>query len=301
MLPVPALQLLHQLRLRGTLTSAAEALHLSRSAASHQLAGLQRAAGVALTEKVGRGIRLTEAGRQLAEQAQRVLQEMENTTAVAEGLRHDLSGTVHIAAVQTIAISVVPTVVTRLAELHPALRVESHSMDTEDALLAVPAGHIDVAVVPSYDTSPLPVAEGLRTVKLFRDPVRLAVPAGHRLAGRAGAVPVARLSDERWVAGEPDSYFGQLVPSLCREAGFIPDIVHHSSDYAVVASLVSAGHGIAMIPASARLTQWPGITVKTLDAAHTGRDIVALVRAGSVERPTIQAILRAFERHRDDV
>ena len=84
---LPSLTLLHQLRLRGSLTAAAEATNTSRSAASHQLAGLQRRLGVTLTERVGRGLRLTEAGHALALQAARVLSEMERTTAIAEQSR----------------------------------------------------------------------------------------------------------------------------------------------------------------------------------------------------------------------
>ncbi|MGH3391042.1 MAG: LysR substrate-binding domain-containing protein [Actinomadura sp.] len=294
MLGVPALRLLHELRLRGTLTAAAEALHISRSAASHQLATLQRRVGVPLTEKVGRGLRLTEAGQQLALHAERVLHEIENAAAVVERLHGALSGTIRVGAVQTIAINVLPDVLTDLRTRHPLLRVEARSITTEDALVAVASGEIDLAVVPSYDTAPLRVFGALHVEVLFRDPIRLAIPAHHRLAGQRAPVRVATLASEHWIAGEPDSYFGRLVPSLCLRAGFTPDIVHHSSDYAVVATLVAAGHGVAFIPAAADLTRWPGVAVNDIDADDVGRDIVALLRTGSRGRPTITAALRTL-------
>jgi DNA-binding transcriptional LysR family regulator len=297
MLPVPALRLLYELRLRGTLTAAAEALHLSRSAASHQLAALQRSVGPALTERVGRGLRLTEAGHELALHAARVLSEIEAAGAALERFSGALSGTLRIALVQTTAINILPPMLTDLAAEHPHLRVEGHSLIAEDALVAVASGQIDLAVVPSYDTAPLRIPAELHTEALFRDPVRLAVPAGHRLAGDRHPVSLTEVAGERWIAGEEGTYFGRLAESLCHQAGFVPDILYRSSDSAVVAALVAAGHGIAFIPTLADLDRWPGITVKEVDAERAERHIVALVRTGSLGRPAVQAVLRALRRH----
>ncbi|MGH8875967.1 MAG: LysR family transcriptional regulator [Stackebrandtia sp.] len=291
MLSVPALRLLHVLRLRGTLTAAAGQLHLSRSAASHQLATMQRALGIPLTEKVGRGLRLTEAGQRLADHAGRVLSELEETAAAVERLRGEPAGIIRLGAVQTIAVNLLPPMLVRLRDSRPALRVESRSITTEDAVTAVTSGELDLAVVPSYDPAPLAIDSGLTELRLFRDPVRLAVPNGHRLS-QGGPVPVARLAGELWIAGEPDSYFGRLAPALCRQAGFEPEVMHRSDDYAVVASLVAAGLGIAFIPASADLGAWPRVTVTEVDAADAGRDIVVLLRTGSRARPAVQAVIR---------
>jgi len=296
MLSLPALRLLHELRQRGTLTAAAEAMHMSRSAASHQLAALQRTVGVALTERVGRTLRFTEAGDMLAGHAERVLREIEQAGTVAERVRGMPSGVIRLGAVQTIAISVVPRALADLRAEHPQLRVESRSVTTEEALVAVPSGQLDLAVVPSYDTAPLAIQAGMHAKTLSRDPVRLALPARHRLADRTGVVQVAELAGERWIAGEPGSYFGRLVPTLCRQAGFTPDIVHHSSDYAVVAALVAAAQGVAFIPATADLTRWPGTVTVDIDADAAGRDIVALMRDGSRGRPAVQAALAALRR-----
>lgn len=296
MLSVPALRLLHELRLRGTLTAAAEALHLSRSAASHQLGALQRSVGTPLTERAGRRLRLTEAGQVLALRAERVLHEIEAAGAAVERLGGVLSGTVRIGLVQTLAINVLPRLLTGLATEHPLLRVEGSTVIAEDAVVAVASGQLDVAVVPSYDTGPLRVPSGLRANVLFRDPVRLAVPTRHRLAGHRW-VALADLAAERWIAGEQGTYFGHLAESLCHQAGLVPDIVHRSSDSAVVAALVAAGHGIAFIPAFADLHRNPDIAVKDVEAANAGRDIIALLRSGSAGRPAVHTVLRALERY----
>ncbi|PSK95889.1 LysR family transcriptional regulator [Murinocardiopsis flavida] len=297
MLSLPALRLLHELRLRGTLTGAAEALFISRSAASHQLAVVQRAVGVPLTEKVGRGLRLTETGAELALRAERVLRELEEAEAAVERGRGTPSGTVRVGVVQTIAVRILAGVLTDLRRDHPQLRVEAHGRTTEDAVAAVRSAESDLAVVPSYGRSPLLVPAGLHREHLFHDPVRLAVAAGHPLAHRSGAVRMAELAGERWIAGDRRGYFGRLVPDLCREGGFEPDIVHRSTDFTVVAALVGAGHGVALIPASADLHRWPGVRTAAIDAEGAGREVVALVREGSTERPGVHAVVRAFHRH----
>jgi DNA-binding transcriptional LysR family regulator len=297
MLPVPALRLLHELRLRGTLTAAAEALFLSRSAASHQLASLQRAVGTPLTERVGRTLRLTEAGAELAVRAERVLRELEEAGAAVERLQGTVSGTVRIGLVQTMAIRVLPHVLLDLRREHPLMRVESRSLTTEEALVAVPSGELDLAVVPSYDTTPLRLSGGLHQEVLFRDPVRLAVPADHPLARHRGPVPMARLAAERWIAGDRGSHFGRLVPSLCRQARFTPDVVHRTNDYAVVAVLVGADGCVALIPASGDVERWPNVEVLEVEADGAGRDVVALMRDGSRDRPVVRAMLRALTAH----
>ncbi|TWJ15731.1 DNA-binding transcriptional LysR family regulator [Stackebrandtia albiflava] len=288
------LQLLHQLRMRGTLTAAAEALRMSRSAASHRLASLERRTGVPLTERVGRGIRLTEAGVALADHAARVLTELERGEGVLERWRGELTGTLTVTAVQTIAINVMPGVLTVLRERHPGLRVECHTRDTEAAVRAVSAGDADVAVVPSYRATPLRIPPGVRSRRLGHDPLRVVLPKGHRLA-EVAAVRLADLAAEPWITGEPDGQFGRLVPSLCRRHGFTPDVRHRSSDHLVIGALVSAGQGVALIPASARSADWHPVVVRPIAGERTGRDVLALTRDGSRGRPTVDAVLGALE------
>ncbi|HZE40155.1 MAG TPA: LysR family transcriptional regulator [Stackebrandtia sp.] len=299
MLSVNALRLLHVLRLRGTLTAAAEELRLSRSAASHQLATLQRAVGSPLTEKVGRGLRLTESGELLAVHAARVLRELEEAETAVEGLRRAPTGTVRLGAIQTIPAALLPRLLTTVRRRHPGLRLETITMTTDEGLLSLSAGHLDIAIVQSYDARPLRLEPGIRAEVLFHDPVNLLLPAAHELAAADGPVAIAALERHGWIAGTPSSYFGQLVPSLCRRAGFTPDIVHRSDDFNVVASLVAAGQGVALIPRSAATAAWDGIAAKAIDD-DSGRDVVAALRAGSVARPAIRAVLAALRRAASD-
>ncbi|WUH97931.1 LysR family transcriptional regulator [Spirillospora sp. NBC_00431] len=293
MMSLSALRLLHELRLRGTLTAAAEALFLSRSAASHQLATLERAVDAPLTEKVGRGLRLTEAGTELALRAERVLQEIELAGAAIERLRGGLAGTVRVGWFQSVAIRLLAQVLTDVREQHPGLRVESIGMTAETALVAVRAGDVDIDIVPSYGGAPLDVPDGLHHELLFHDPVRLAVAEDHPAARGRRPVRIADLAGERWIAGAPGSFFGRLVPRLCHQAGFQPDIAHRNDNSAGIASLVAAGHGVAFIPASADLGSWPGVVIREVDAVDAARDLLAVTRASGRQRPAVGTVLQA--------
>ncbi len=296
MMSISSLRLLHVLRLRGSLTAAASELHLSRSAASHQLACLQREVKVPLTEKVGRGLILTEAGHELADHARTVLDQIEAAQSAVERLQtRDPSGTITIGAIQTAATGILPATLEMVQRRHPQLRVESVSMTTEEAGQALPSGRIDIAIVASYDAEPLDPQPGIVAESLVRDPVTAVLPASHRLLARGEPVSIGRLSDELWISGTPDSHFGRLVPALCRAAGFVPDIVHHSDDYAVVAALVAAGQGVALLPASADISSNPNVATAPLAGAAAARDIVLLSRSGSHHRPGVAAVVAAIK------
>ena len=297
MMPIASLRLLHVLRLRGTLTAAAAELHLSRSAASHQLALLQREVTVPLTEKVGRGLILTEAGHELADHARTVLDQIEAAQSAVERIQNAVpSGTITIGAIQTAATTILPATLVMLQRRHPQLRIESASMTTEEAVHALPSGRIDVAIVASYDAEPLAPQDGITARALVRDPVIAVLPSEHRLVGQGDPVSLSQLSREPWISGTPDSHFGRLAPSLCRANGFVPDIVHRSDDYAVVAALVAAGQGVALLPASADISGTPGVRVAPLAGADASRDIVLLCRSGSLPRPGITAVVEAITR-----
>lgn len=293
-LSISALRLLYELQQRGTLTAAAEAVHINRSAASHKLATLQRVVGVGLTEKIGRTIRLTEAGSVLAQHAERVLREIEEAATIAERLHGAPAGTVRLGAIQTVAVRFLADAVAELCAAYPTLRVEARCLTFANAVVAVAAGEIDVAVVASYDKVPLTVTEGLSIETLCRDGVRLALPVCHPLADRRAAVDVAELSADHWICDEPDTYLGKLVPTLCRRAGFTPEIVHRSADHTVTAAWVAAGHGIALLPSVAELHRWPGVVTTDISADDVGRDIVAVIRESSRSRPAAQAALTAL-------
>src|SRR3954467_6874916 len=140
MLDVRKLLLLRELHARGTVAAVAESLAYTPSAVSQQLAALQREAGVALTERVGRRLRLTDAGLSLVGRADALLEQLEAAEADLQAAAGTVAGTLWVAALRPPRMPLVPGALRRLHEEHPDLRVEVPEAEPEESLPAVALG-----------------------------------------------------------------------------------------------------------------------------------------------------------------
>src|SRR6059058_5612368 len=193
MIDVRRLLLLRELQARGTVAAVAEALAYSPSAVSQGLAALQREAGVPLTERVGRRLRLTEAGVRLVVHADALLERLEVAETELQAAAQLVAGRLRLSAVQSAALSLVPPALVALAERHPALRVELVEAEPEAALPAVALGELDVAIAEEYDHAPRAAPPSLERVELCRDEILQARPrAAPRARGRAVGQRAAR-------------------------------------------------------------------------------------------------------------
>jgi DNA-binding transcriptional LysR family regulator len=295
MVDVRGLQLLHQLNLRGTLSSAAEALYLSHSAASHRLSVLEREVGVPVTERIGRRLRLTETGAALAACAQRLQREIEATGAVIEQARGTVAGRVRIGLFQTAALRILPNLLSELRDEYPEVILESTQTLAATALAAVQTGELDLAVVPSYQHHAPPEASGtLHHEHLYTDHWFLVLPPDHRLCQATAPIDITELRSEKWIAGETVTHF---LARLCQDAGFEPRVVHRSSEYTVMTTLVSRGHGISFMPIIDELNSLlPPVALRQLNIPSAHQTVLAVLREGSRNRPAVDAVWRLMLR-----
>lgn len=291
MLDLRRLRLLRELRERGTIAAVADAFSYTPSAVSQQLGALEREAGVPLLERVGRGVRLTDAGRSLADHTDGVLARLEHAEAELAAASGSHRARVRVSAFQTAARSLVAPIMRPLAERHPGLRIELEEAEAEDALAPLRAGDLDVVVAEEYEDAPRPRDHALERIELGTDRILLALPEGHPLAAERKPLRLSRLAGETWIATRSDTRFGDHVLSACRSAGFEPDIRHRANDVTLIAELVADGHGVALLPALGRPEQQPGIAIRPLAAARPDRRIFASVRRGSAARPAFAATI----------
>jgi molybdate transport repressor ModE-like protein len=244
-LDVTRLRVLAAVARHGSVTAAARALQYAQASVSHHLARLEAETGSQLVQRVGRGIRLTEAGTMLAHRAEEILGRLdaaEADLAAHTGLR---AGRVRLAAFPSALGTFVPAAAAAFVAAHPGVELRFTEAEPPDAVRLLRAGEVDVAVLFSYpDTA---VDDGLRHVRLLTEPIYLVTPA--ELAGD-------RLSDHaarRWIAG-CERCRAHLVHS-CAEAGFRPDIAYTTDDYVAVQALVAAGLGVTTLPGLALAAQ----------------------------------------------
>src|SRR5213076_3009587 len=137
MLNLERLRTLDALARHGSVSGAAEGLHVTTSAVSQQMSKLEREVGQQLLAKNGRGVRLTDAGRLLAEHAARILSQVEFAQSDLEAHRGEVAGELRLAAFPTAARGLFPAALSRLRKAHPGLRVTSRETEPEPAVLAV--------------------------------------------------------------------------------------------------------------------------------------------------------------------
>jgi DNA-binding transcriptional LysR family regulator len=294
MLDVRKLRLLRELHARGTVAAVAEALAYTPSAVSQQLAQLQREAGVALTERVGRRLRLTEAGLRLVGHADALLAQLEEAEADLQAAAGAVGGTLRVASLQTPLISLVPGAHAVLRRRHPDLRLELREMEPEEALPALALGELDAAVAEDYDFAPRRVYPDLLKEELGGDEVVLALPEGHPAAADGGAVALADLAGDPWITANEGTRFGQMVERACRGAGFEPDVHHRCNDALIMLSLVAAGAGVALVPSLVRPEGRPGIVVRHVGDYDLSRTIFLFTRRSGRQRPGLEALAGAL-------
>jgi DNA-binding transcriptional LysR family regulator len=275
------LRMLHELALRGTISEVAASLSYSPSTVSQQLSLLEREAGVALLEPDGRRVRLTPAGRMLAEHASRAL---ELDEAARAALNTDLQALepVRIAAMPTAAETIVPSALTLLAERMPQLRIELAELPPEQSLFELSARRFDLVIAEQYPGHTRERTSGIDHDLLGEDPIRVALPPAEKPA------PLRALADRAWVMEPAGTAVRQWAVQQCRAAGFEPDVRYEAEDLTAHVRLVEAGHAVGMLPdliwgsggASVTLADLPGHPVREIfTATRTAVRTDARIRA----------------------
>ena len=232
----------------GSFTGAATSLGYSQPAISQMVRRLEQRFGTVLVERVGRHVRLTEAGEVLARHAFTVLAALdaaEEEVGAIAGLR---AGRVRLMAFPSSSASLVPRALALVKARHPDVVVTFTEAEPPESLAALRAGDCDIAVAFAYEGVDVGRGEDLEPFvirKLLDDEVRLVVPANHPLAAH-GVADLAEVRDDPWIAGCPRCR-GHLL-SLAKGAGFVPDVAFETEDYVAVLGLVAEGLGVALVP-----------------------------------------------------
>jgi DNA-binding transcriptional LysR family regulator len=288
------LRVLHAVHLAGSVAGAARALHVTTSAVSQQMARLEREAGQRLTERHGRGIRLTEAGELLAREAGDLLAHAEQVEARLAAHRGTVAGTLSVAAFATAARGLLPAALCDLRSRYPELSVSLSEQEPHEAIPALNRGDLDIAVVQEWPDTPLAVPGGLARRDLLEDAFDVALPAGHPLAGR-DSVAMKELADDEWISWSTGQICHDWLVHTLSARGAQPRIRHTASEHSTQLALVAAGLGAAVIPRLGREPPPASVTLVPIDPSPARR-IYALWRASTAPRPAIRATLDALQR-----
>ncbi|MER6037031.1 MULTISPECIES: LysR family transcriptional regulator [unclassified Streptomyces] len=292
MLNLERLRTLDALARHGSVSAAADALHVTTSAVSQQLGKLEREAGQRLLAKNGRGVRLTDAGRLLSEHAARILSQVELAQADLEAHRGQVAGELRVSAFPTAARGLFPTALGDLRGRHPALRVRSSELEPEHGVAAVVRGDLDLAVVLDWYNKPMPVPDGLVKAPLLDDPADVALPAGHPLADR-DEVDLAEFAEDEWITWGEGEFCHEWLMFTLRSRGIEPIVGHRAGETHTQLGLVAAGLGVCIAPLLGRHPVPPGIVMIPL-SQRVRRHVYVVWRADADRRPSIRAAVEAL-------
>lgn len=280
------LHLLHELRLRGTVTAVARTLNYSPSSVSAQLTKLEEEVGVALIEPDGRRIRLTAHGQRIARHAARILDlEEEVRSELAE---RPIEETVRVATMETTGRTLLPRALTRLGAGAPHLRVEASVVPPETGLTELESRGFDLAIAEQYPGHTRVHRDRLDREPLGTDPVRLAVPEG------SGVGSITDAAGLPWVMEPAGTAARYWAVQQCRDAGFEPDIRFDSADLEIHVHLVRAGHAVGLLPDLV----WSGNTggIRLVDLAGPAhREVFTSARRAAGSRPAVRTVRAALQ------
>ncbi|GAA1425016.1 LysR family transcriptional regulator [Agrococcus citreus] len=285
------LALLRELDERGSLGAVARATRVTPSAVSQRIRLLERSLGLPLTEPVGRGVRLTEAGRLLAAGAIEVAAVVAQVEARLAAFRGGIGGSIDIAVLPSAGVVLLPSLIAALGD---GIEVRVHDHDVAEADYAALTRDHDLVIGHRMAPTPLPGWRGLRVVDLLREPIDIALPLSHPLAAAASVRP-ADLAGQRWI-GVPEGYpFDDVRIAIEQAAAASFSIVQRVRDNRLVEALVAAGLGIGMLPRFST-QRGGGIALVPLSGLPTGRTVSALARSDVAERAVVRHVLEVLER-----
>ncbi|MGW3045460.1 LysR family transcriptional regulator [Kitasatospora sp. NPDC001159] len=260
----------------GSFTRAAEQLHVTQPALSHQIRALESTLGGPLLERLPRSVRLTPTGRAVLPHARAALAEAERLTSVARRAVGLEEGELEVAVVYSVSLGILPPVLRSWRRLHPGvpirLREYAHADRLQDAMTA---GRADVGIGPGPAGWEGPIRE------LGVEEFTIVLPADDPLADRPTAsVALTDLADRAWVHYAPDNGLADLLDHVCAQVGFHPRAAVRAEQTSAAPLLAGAGLGPALVPADIVPPHFDGVLLRP--------------------DPPIRRILTAYTRTRPD-
>jgi LysR family transcriptional activator of glutamate synthase operon len=272
------------------MTDAAATLRMPQPTLSRAVARLEAEVGVPLFDRPGRRLRLNPSGRVLREHAARALGELDTGTRRLASMRDPARGSVRLGFVGSVGTWLVPRILTHYRASVPGTTVQLTSAATDDLVRLLRTDRLDLALL-----GPAPGADDLDWRPLTTQRLCLAVPAGHRLAGR-DVVGLAEVADEQFLTYRADTGMRWLSDRLCRQAGIRPAVALEGNDVATVDALVAAGMGVALRPEESGTPALPGVVHLALSDPGASRVVgVALPRERSGSAAVTRLVDLALE------
>lgn len=266
---------------------AATRLHMAQPPLSRQIRQLEASVGTRLLDRSRRGVTLTTAGRVFLEEARATVRQADRAVERARRAARGETGRLAVGFIDAAIYSVVPPVVRRFSQEYPAVELSVTELRIPDQIREVGEGRLHAGFVHPPVSDPRLAVESM-----FTEPLTVALPTGHRLAGLA-EVDLADLAGTPLVQFPREinpPLFDDIV-GLCRAAGFTPPSLREASPKQTIIGLVAAGLGASLLPASLENLRRDGVVYRPLAGPGLAVDTSVIWRRTDRD-PALHAFLR---------
>jgi DNA-binding transcriptional LysR family regulator len=239
---------------------AAKRLHISQPPLSVQISALEQELGLKLFKRLGRTIELTAAGHEFLEHSRRLLKQVELAVRSAERVNRGAIGEISVGFLSALAYSYLPWLLREFGKRYPDVNLILHEMTVQQQLDALLEARLQVGLLRPPVNSP-----ELSSEVVLREPYVVALNETHPFAA-GDSIAMETLKDERFIMNSRrmgGRYLAQVM-SMCHDAGFTPNVAQEAQQLHTTVGLVSAGLGIAIVPASIQVLQMEGVVYRPL-------------------------------------
>jgi DNA-binding transcriptional LysR family regulator len=282
------LRLLLELSRLGSMRAVSDELGVTTSTVSQQIAALAGEVGTDLVEPVGRRVRLTPAGRRLAEHAVTILAAVDAAWLDLDPAAQP-TGTLRTAGFATAIRSSLLPVVDRLATTHPAVQLQIAEHEPLEALDLLARDAVDLALVYDYTPAPVSLPRTVEATPLWSAPWGLAVPDAESGTGGNAVEVIALYCDRDWIVNSRNTADEDVVRTLASMAGFAPRVAHRADSLDLLEDLIVAGLGVGLLPVDRPAVS--GVRVLPLEGPQVRLRAFAVTRVGRAAWPPVRLVV----------
>lgn len=274
-----------------SISRAAVRLHVSQPALSRQIALLEDELGVALFDRIRKRIHLTGAGRFFLPKARQIICDAETGAQQVKEQFGKARRTLRLGFLSPFLDDLITPAVREFRQRHPKTQISLFELSPRAQIERLRSHELDAAVLGNMEETG---REHFTVRRLSRHRMAALLPEEHPLAKRK-SIKLAALAREKWVSLSDAFYPGRrdFLRSICRAAGFEPDIVSEPDSLPLMIAGVSTGEGVALIPAHAKKIPHAGCVFVSLAAPVPVSDLLLVLpkENPSIELASLTALL----------
>jgi DNA-binding transcriptional LysR family regulator len=277
---------------RGSFTQAAQALVLTQPALSARIHAMERELGVLLFHRMGRGVRLTEAGKSFLPFAERALESLRLGHDALKTAQQVDSGSLQVGTARAIGTYVLPDILKRFREEHPGIEVHIRTGRSSEVLRMVVDEVVHLGLARS-----LRHPEILAT-QLYEEEIVLVTHPRHPFA-QAGEASIYDVAKEPLILYDRDSSYFVLIDRVCREAGIVPNVEMNLDSIEATKQMIERGLGISFLPRNGILREMELGTLAMIRIREGSRVTLGtsvMVRRAHSYSPAVLAFLEVLAR-----